>query len=76
MKLILSSPRRWIALLLFAGSLSGHALPVSAHALPVKVNQEPALQIIGTCEAELAGCMNGGGDSDACWNAYWRCISQ
>jgi hypothetical protein len=31
---------------------------------------------IGNCEAALAACMNGGGDSDACWNAYWRCISR
>jgi hypothetical protein len=28
-----------------------------------------------SCEAILAACMNNGGDSDACWNAYWRCIS-
>jgi hypothetical protein len=31
---------------------------------------------IGRCEAALAACMNSGGDTDACWNAYWRCISR
>jgi hypothetical protein len=31
---------------------------------------------LGPCEAALAACMNGGGSSDACWNAYWRCISK
>ena len=37
---------------------------------------DPERPFIISCEAALAGCMNGGGDSDACWNAYWRCISQ
>jgi len=27
------------------------------------------------CESTLASCMNKGGDTDTCWNAYWRCIS-
>ena len=31
---------------------------------------------LGACEAALAACMNAGGDSDTCWNAYWRCISR
>jgi hypothetical protein len=31
---------------------------------------------IGSCEKTLADCLNGGGDSTACWNAYWRCTSR
>jgi len=77
MKLILSRPRRWIALsLLAAASFSGHALPASGHALPAKVSQETSMRPIGSCEAALAACMNRGGDSDTCWNAYWACISR
>ena len=29
-----------------------------------------------SCEQRLADCMNAGGDSNACWNAYWRCSSR
>ena len=28
---------------------------------------------LGACERALAACMNAGGNSDTCWNAYWRC---
>jgi hypothetical protein len=89
MKLFVSRPGRWIALSLFAvGLVSGHALPArasqAAAAAPVPAGavcrQEPATgpesPFIISCEAALAACMNGGGDSDTCWNAYWRCISQ
>ncbi|HEX6738982.1 MAG TPA: hypothetical protein VF310_11955 [Vicinamibacteria bacterium] len=36
----------------------------------------PQMRPIGDCEGRLAACMNGGGDTDTCWNAYWRCISR
>ena len=89
MKLIVSRSGRWIALsLLAAGLLSGHALPARASqvspAAPIvagdSCRQElaagPQMRPIGNCEAALAACMNSGGDSDTCWNAYWRCISR
>ena len=32
-----------------------------------------ASELRANCEGALASCMNHGGGTDACWNAYWRC---
>ena len=56
-----------------APSSAGVAAPLEPAFCAVEA---PSASMIGRCEAALAACMNAGGDTDRCWNAYWRCISR
>jgi hypothetical protein len=70
-----------------AGLLFTHALaPVQADPVTATERDVPSVSgglcevadaslrpSLGACEKALAACLNRGGDSEACWNAYWRC---
>jgi hypothetical protein len=57
------------------GSYAAEPLPGAALSSSASPATGTILAARKNCEAALAACMNNGGNSDACWNAYWRCIS-
>jgi hypothetical protein len=60
----------------FLSAPAPSSVAASNDAFTTWAGPRPEVAMIGQCEAALAGCMNGGGDTDRCWNAYWRCISR